>query len=146
MPATPEKVREVMTSYLHAWTTGDRKLFLSLFAPDARWADPVGSPEFVGHEGIGGFWDFARKDPERELMPRLEEMRACANEGILRFTMQVRIPSRNQGLDLSIIDRFVLNNAGKIQIAQAFWDASTVSIPPGMQPFAPDVSEAHPKS
>jgi hypothetical protein len=23
---------------------------------DARWADPVGSPEFVGIDAIGGFW------------------------------------------------------------------------------------------
>ena len=108
MPATPDQVRKVMQQYIQAWTTGDKELFLSLFAPDARWADPVGSPEFVGHEAIGGFWDFARKGG-RSLTPKLEEMRACANEGVLRFTMQVRIPERNEGLDLSIIDRFVLN-------------------------------------
>jgi steroid delta-isomerase len=144
MPATPDQVRKVMQQYVEAWTTGDRKLFLSLFAPDARWADPVGSPEFVGHEAIGGFWDFARKGG-RSLTPKLEEMRACANEGILRFTMQVRVPERNEGLDLSIIDQFVLNDAGKIQLAKAYWDETTLSVPAGMKPFSPDVSEAHAK-
>jgi steroid Delta-isomerase len=144
MPATPDQVRKVMQQYIKAWASGDRELFLSLFAPDARWADPVGSPEFVGHEAIGGFWDFARKG-NRSLTPKLEEMRACANEGVLRFTMQVRVPERNEGLDLSIIDRFVLNDSGKIQIAQAFWDETTLSIPAGMKPFSPDVSEAHAK-
>ena len=59
--------------------------------------------------------------------------------------MQVRVPERNEGLDLSIIDRFVLNDSGKIQIAQAFWDETTLSIPAGMKPFSPDVSEAHAK-
>jgi len=145
MPATTDQVRKVMQQYIQAWTTGDKELFLSLFAPDARWADPVGSPEFVGHAGIGGFWDFARKGG-RSLTPKVEEMRACANEGILRFTMQVRVPERNEGLDLSIIDRFVLNDAGKIQVAQAFWDETTLSIPAGMKPFSPDVSEAHAKA
>src|SRR5688572_33396865 len=101
MPATPDQVRKVMQQYIQAWATGDRELFLSLFALDARWADPVGSPEFVGHQAIGGFWDFARKG-NRSLTPKLEEMRACANEGVLRFTMQVRVPERNEGLDLSI--------------------------------------------
>ena len=46
MPATPDQVRKVMQSYVQAWTTGDRKLFISLFAKDARWADPV--PRIAG--------------------------------------------------------------------------------------------------
>ena len=145
MPATPDQVRKVMQSYVQAWATGDRKLFISLFAKDARWADPVGSPEFVGIDAIGGFRDFARKDGSRQLTPKVEEMRACGNEGILRFTMQVRIPSRNEGLDLSIIDHFIVNDAGQIQVARAFWDETTVSVPAGLKPFAPDVSEAHEK-
>ena len=144
MPATPDQVRKAMQQYVHAWATGNRELFLSLFAPDARWADPVGSPEFVGREAIGGFWDFARQG-DRSLTPKLEEMRACGNEGVLRFTMQVRIPARNQGIDLSIIDHFTLNDAGQIQIAKAFWDETSASVPPGMQPFVPDVSEAYAK-
>jgi steroid delta-isomerase len=146
MRATPDQVRKVMQQYVQAWATGDKQLFLSLFAPDARWADPVGSPEFVGLAAIGGFWDFARKDSGRQLTPKVEEMRACANEGVLRFTMQVRIPARNEGLDLSIIDHFILNDAGQIQVARAFWDETTVSIPAGMKPFAPDVAEAHAKN
>ncbi len=143
MTVTPQKVREVLENYVKAWATNDRALFLSLFAEDARWADPVGTPEFVGHAGIGRFWDFAHQDPERQLIPKLEEIRACANEGILRFTMQVRIPSRNEGLDLSVINYVVLNDHGQIQTARAFWDETHASAPPGMRFFAPNVSEAY---
>jgi steroid Delta-isomerase len=143
MPATPKQVRKALEDYIRAWTTGDKALFLSLFAADARWSDPVGTPEFKGHEGIGKFWDFAHQDPQRKLTPKLEEIRACANEGILRFTMQVRIASSNEGLDLSVIDYVVLNEQGKIQSARAFWDESNVSAPPGMKLFAPNVSEAY---
>src|ERR1700677_4424952 len=135
MPETAAHVREVLENYLKALTTGDKELLLSMFAEDARWADPAGTPEFKGHQGIGQFWDYAHKDPERQLRPKLKEIRACGNEGILRFTMQVRVPQRNQGLDLSIIDYMVINEAGKIQSARAFWDQSTVSVPSGMQPF-----------
>jgi steroid Delta-isomerase len=143
MPATPTQVREVLESYIKAWATGDKQLLLSLFAEDARWADPAGSPEFKGHEGVSKFWDFAHLDPERQLDPQVEEIRACGNEGILRFTMRVRIPKRNQGLDLSVIDYMVLNDAGKIQMARAFWDERNASTPSGMQPFPPNVSEAY---
>ena len=44
MRATPDQVRKVMQQYVQAWATGNRELFMSLFAADARWADPVGSP------------------------------------------------------------------------------------------------------
>lgn len=146
MPVTPQQVRQVLESYVKAWSTGDRALFLSLFAEDASWSDPVGTPEFKGHEAIGRFWDFAHQGEARTLTPKVEEIRANANEGILRLVMQVRIPSRKQGLDLSVIDYVVLNDAGKIKLSRAFWDESHASTPAGLEPFAPDVTEAYEKS
>ena len=126
MPAKPEQVRTALENYVKAWATNDKPLFLSLFATDAQWWDPVGTPPF-----------------KRTLEPKVHEIRACANEGILRFTMQVRIPSRRQALDLSVIDYVVLNDAGKIQTARAFWDETSASTPEGWGPFAPNVAEAY---
>ena len=57
-------------------------------------------------------------------------MRACANEGVLRFTMQVRVPERNEGLDLSIIDRFL---AGDIQPANVAGVLAYMGLPPAEQ-------------
>ena len=59
MPATPEQVRRAIENYVKAWATNDKKLFLSLFAPDAQWWDPVGTPPFKGLEGVERFWNFA---------------------------------------------------------------------------------------
>jgi steroid delta-isomerase len=141
----PEVVRAVLESYLRAWASGDKALLLSLFASDCEWSDPVGTPPFKGHEGVGRFWDFAHEDKSRELTPKLQRIVVCANEGILEFTMQVRVPQLNQGLDLNIIDRFVLDEQGKIRTAQAYWDTGSLSVPPGMQGFAPDIEEAYDK-
>lgn len=143
MPATPDQVRRAIENYVKAWATNDKELFLSLFAPDAQWWDPVGTPPFKGLEGVERFWDFAHQDAGRTLEPRIEEIRACGSEGILRFTMQVRIPAQRQALDLSIIDHFSIDDAGHILTARAFWDETSVSIPAGWQPFAPNVSEAY---
>lgn len=143
MTATPDQVREVIGKYVQAWTTNDRELLISLFAEDAVWADPVGTPEFVGHEGIGQFWDFAHQDSSRQLTPKPEQIIACANEGILRFVMQVRLPAENKGLDLYVTDHFVLNDAGKIVSAKAFWDEACVACPEGMELFIPDISDAY---
>jgi steroid delta-isomerase len=144
MTATPADVRKACENYIKAWKTNDKALLMSILADDAVFCDPVGTPDFVGLEGVGRFWDFAHTGPaDRTLNPVLEEIRACANEGILRFTMQVRIPSANQGLDLSIIEYVVLNDAGKIKSLRAFWDETAVSKPEGMDLFIPNVSEAY---
>lgn len=143
MAATAEQVREVIKKYVKAWAEGDKQLLLSIFAEDAVWCDPVGTPPFVGHAGVGKFWDFAHQGEGRQVMPKVHEIIACANEGILRFTMQVRLPELNQGLDLMVVDRFVVNDAGKIQTAQAYWDESCVSVPEGMGLFAPNIDEAY---
>ncbi len=143
MTATPDDVRKALENYIKAWKTNDKALLMSILADDAVFCDPVGTPEFIGHEGIGRFWDFSHTGTDRTLTPVLEEIRACANEGILRFTMQVRIPSANQGLDLSIIEYVVINDEGKIKSLRAFWGESEVSKPEGMDLFVPNVSEAY---
>jgi steroid delta-isomerase len=143
MSITPNEVREVIHKYVEAWTKGDKQLLLSIFAENAVWCDPVGTPAFVGHQGIAAFWDFAHQDPARELRPEVNRIVVCANEGILDFTMKVRIPHLNQGLDLRVVDRFVLNDGGKIQNANAYWDESSASAPDGMDFFVPNIDEAY---
>ena len=85
------------------------------------------------------------QDATRHMTPKLHRIVVCANEGILNFTMQVRVPKLNQGLDLNIIDRFVLNEAGQICTAQAYWDTGSVSVPEGMAGFVPNIDEAYEK-
>ena len=145
MAVTPAAVREVIRKYVEAWSRGDKQLLLSIFAEDAVWCDPVGTPAFVGHAGVAAFWDFAHQDQARQLTPQINRIVACANEGILDFTMQVRVPHLNQGLDLRVVDRFVINDAGKIQTANAYWDESSASAPEGMDFFAPNIEEAYQK-
>ena len=138
-----EKVRSVIEAYARAWQSGDKNLLLSLFAKDCAWHDPVGTLAFKGHAGVARFWDFAHQDPTRRMTPRIHRIIACANEGVLQFTMEVRLPHLNQGLDLEFIDRFVLDEAGKIRLAQAYWDQTCVSAPEGMELFAPNIDEAY---
>jgi steroid delta-isomerase len=143
MAATPEQVRKAINTYVEAWTNHDKELLLSIFAKDASWSDPVGTPAFIGHEGITAFWNFAHQDTTRQMSPKVNRMAVCGNEGVLDFVMQVRLPSLNQGLDLHVIDRFVINDEGKIQTAQAYWDETCISAPPGMQLFVPNMDEAY---
>jgi len=143
MAATPEQVKEVMRNYIKAWSEGDRALLLSLFAEDATWEDPVGSPPFHGLEGIARFWDFGHQAGAQELNPELVQLIACGNEGILRFIMRVRLPAENKGLDLHAVDHFVINDQGKIQKARAFWDEGCLEVPAGMEMLVPDMGDMY---
>ena len=145
MAATPMQVREALEKYTQAWSNKDKTLLLSIFAADASVADPAGTPEFRGHDGIARFWEAAHDGSKRQLTMKLEEIRACGSEGILRFTIQIRLPEKNQGLDLSVIEYMALNDEGKIQTLRAFWDEKSGSCPPGMTPFIPDISDAYEK-
>jgi steroid delta-isomerase len=136
MPATAEQTRTAIEHYLKAWQTNDRQLLLDTFAKDARWEDPVGSEPFIGHEGIAKFWD-AGHSMGNHMTPVLTQIIVCGSEGILRFTMQVRSKDGKSGLDLHVVDRMVVNEQGKIQLAQAYWDAGCAEQPKGMEMFVP---------
>lgn len=143
MAVDPAKNRKALENYIQAWGTNDKALLLAQFAPDGILEDPVGTPAFKGHEGIGKFWDFAHQDSSRTMTPVLEEIRTCGNQAIMCFTMQVRLPNENQGLNLSIIEHIDFDDQGRIQHLRAFWDETSVSKPDGMELFVPDISEAY---
>lgn len=143
MRATPDQVRAGFAAYLRAWATNDRALMLSLFAEDCVFEDPVGTPPFRGRAGIERFWDFSHAEPDVRLTPRMEEIRACADQGIMRFTMEVRQPSRNRGIDLSLIEHVELAGDGLIKQVRVFWDASSVSVPEGMDAYTGTLDAAY---
>lgn len=145
MPASIETARATLESYIRAWSTKNKELLLSILADDAVMEDPVGTPPFRGREGIGRFWDFAFQNSNRTLKPRLEEIRICGSEGILRFTMEVREPSTRLGLDLSIIEHVEFDEIGRIRRLHAFWDERSATVPEGWSLLMPDIKDAYAK-
>lgn len=136
MSATPQQTRTAIENYFKAWQNNDRQLLLDTFAEDARWEDPVGSKPFEGHQGIAKFWD-ASHNMGNSMTPVMGQIIVCGSEGILRFTMQVRSTDGKGGLNLNVVDRMVINDAGKIQIAQAYWDTDCAKQPDGLDMFIP---------
>lgn len=119
------KVRGTVEAYLKAYEKNDRAGLLALFAEDARFTDPVGTPTMVGREAIGKFWDDARKSGA-SLTSELQRIVVCANEAIALFRMKVRGPD-GSGLDLDVADHFVINEDGTIREARAFWNPSCMT-------------------
>jgi len=103
-----EKVQLALDNYVLAYSTNDKKLFSSLWDDEAVFEDPVGAEPCKGIEAICAFWDFGHVDG-MEITPSNIETVICANEGILKAVMEVRNTNDNSGMNISIVDHFVIN-------------------------------------
>ena len=123
-----EKVQFALDNYVLAYKNNDKELFRSLWDDKAIFEDPVGAEPCNGNEAICAFWDFGHSDG-MEIKPINVETVICSNEGILKAVMQVRNINDNTGMDIAIVDHFVVNDEGKIISGRAFWDESSISQP-----------------
>ena len=125
--ATEKRTREAVDGYMDAWQRNDREALLALYAEDAVWIDPVGTPPMVGRPAIGAFWDKSHAGGNT-LTPEVQRIIVCGNEAILLFRMRVR-GAKGGGMDLEVCDHFIVGEDGKIQQAKAFWDTACIQAP-----------------
>ena len=123
-----EMVQSALDNYVLAYKNNDKELFQSLWDDHAVFEDPVGADPCNGIEAISAFWDFGHSNG-MEIIPTNVETVICANEGILKAVMQVRNIEDTSGMDISIVDHFIINERGKIISGRAFWDESTITQP-----------------
>ena len=123
-----DKVQAALNGYVLAYDNNDKLLFKSLWDDEAIFEDPVGADPCVGIEAICDFWDFGHSEG-MQIKPTNVETIICSNEGILKAVMQVRNINDNSGMDISIVDHFIVNESGKIISGRAFWDETSISQP-----------------
>jgi steroid delta-isomerase len=121
---TAEKTRAAVEAYVRAWASNDKDALLAAFAEDGVWIDPVGTPPYEGRAAIGGFWDQAHAGGQT-FTPEVKRIVACGNEAVLVFRMVVRNP-KGGGMTIDVVDQMIVGADGKIQVAKAFWDASSL--------------------
>jgi steroid delta-isomerase len=119
-----QKTRAALEAYADAWACNDRDALLAVFAPDASWEDPAGTPPWHGHAKIGEFWDMAHT-AGTTLKPVVHRIVTCGAEGILLFRMEVRMPGGG-GMGIEACDHMIVNAQGKIQSGKAYWDQGCV--------------------
>lgn len=123
-----EIVQSALENYVLAYTNNDKELFLSLWSPEAIFEDPVGADPCIGIEAISAFWDFGHVEG-MSILPANVQTVVCGNEGILKAVMKVRNASDNSGMDIAIVDHFIVNDDGKIISGRAFWDENSITQP-----------------
>jgi steroid Delta-isomerase len=119
MAATPEQIRATVNGYVAAYKANDREALLALFAPDAEWIDPVGTPMHHGRDGVGAFWDMSRTMADSiELRP--VHIHVCANEAAL--VMEIHSVVGGAGLVLDAVDIFTFDDEARITTGKAYWE------------------------
>ena len=94
MPASPEKIREVIEQYVARVATGTTDQVLDLFAEGATVEDPVGG----------------------------EVLSARIAGGEAAFLFELRTKAGEQTYTLAPIDVMTFDDDGKITSMRAFWD------------------------
>jgi steroid delta-isomerase len=117
--ASPEQIRATVAAYVAAYKANDRDALVALFAPDAEWTDPVGTPTHHGPAGVGAFWDVTRTMADSiELRPI--HVHVCGGEAAL--VMEIFSMVGGAGMLLDAVDIFTFDAEGRITSGKAYWE------------------------
>jgi steroid delta-isomerase len=116
---TPEQIRATVDAYVAAYAANDREGLLALYAPDAEWTDPVGTPMHRGREGVAQFWDATRSMVD-SIVLRPVHVHVCGNEAAL--VMDIHSVVGGAGMVLDAVDIFTFDDEARIKTGKAYWE------------------------
>ena len=117
--ATSDQIRATVDAYVAAYKANDRDSFLALFAPDAEWTDPVGTPVHHGRDGVAEFWDTTRAMVD-SIVLRPIHVHVCDNEAAL--VMEIHSVVGGSGMLLDAVDVFTFDDEARIKTGKAYWE------------------------
>ena len=121
---SPEAIRATVDAYVSAYAANDRAAFLTLWAPDGKLEDPVGTPAHQGLEALGAFWDSTRELADRIVL-KPQTITVAGSEAAM--VMEINAHIGDGGMVLQAVDIMECNDAGQLQSVRAFWDMSTAT-------------------
>ena len=99
--------------YMEAFSNSDMGLIREIYADDAVVEDPVGSEPYVGIDAIVGFYEGAFATGAKIAL--VGDVRCAGNAAAFAFDVIM------EGVDISPIDVFEFNEAGKVVQMRAYW-------------------------
>jgi steroid Delta-isomerase len=123
VPASPEKIREVIGQYVARVATGTTDEVMELYAEGATVEDPVGSEVRTTRESIREFYS-GLEGLEQE--GKVLTARIAAGQAAFCFELATK--AGDQTYTLAPIDVMTFDDDGKITSMRAFWADSDVEV------------------
>jgi steroid delta-isomerase len=123
MPASPEKIREVIEQYVARVATGTTEEVLELYAEGATVEDPVGSGVRTTREAIRQFYAGLEG-----LEQAGEVLSSRIAGGEAAFLFELRTKAGDQTYTLAPIDVMTFDDDGRITSMKAYWSDADLSV------------------
>ncbi len=117
---SPEIVSKAVKTYFQALRAMDQQAWVNTFAADAISYDPVGAPPTKGHQKLGEFFQTITA-AFKEVGLTEDQVFIAANGAAVKWTGR-GISKAGRKVHFEGIDVFEVNEAGKIQSLQAYWN------------------------
>jgi steroid delta-isomerase len=118
-----EKIEATVRAYLASYEAGDIEGRLQLFAPDASFEDPVGTPAMVGHAALREFFAQVGGLPTKG---KLRHLSVNGHEAAMLFDITIF----GEGYDkatVTVAETMVMDDEGRFKSLRAFWDRNSIS-------------------
>ena len=116
MPASNDRIREVIDEYVRLVGSGTAEEIVALYAEDATLEDPVGTDVRTGHAGIREFYAGLEGLPKET---RMISARIAGGEAAFHFEIITRAGEKTY--TLSPIDVMTFDDDGRVTTMRAFW-------------------------
>jgi steroid delta-isomerase len=117
---SPEVVSKAVKAYFAAIRAGDIPAIVKTFAEDAVTEDPVGTPLNKGHQKIEEFFQTVTAG-FKEVGLTEDEVFIAGNKAAVRWTGR-GVSKQGRRVKFQGIDIIEVNEAGRIQALQAYWN------------------------
>lgn len=117
---SPELVSKAVKAYFAAIRAMDQEAWVNTFAEDAVTYDPVGAPPTKGHQRLGEFFQTITA-PFKEVGLTEEEVFIAGNGAAVKWTGR-GVSRQGKKVRFEGIDIITVNEAGKIEKLEAYWN------------------------
>jgi len=122
--ASKEAIQSAVAAYIAATGSMDANAVAETFAPDGVSNDPVGTPPHEGRDAIRQFMETVMADSER-VVANPNQVFVAGDGAAFSWTVQLST-KKGRSVTFEGIDVIQVNDQGKIQTLDAYWDPAPV--------------------
>lgn len=117
---SPEIISQAIKNYFAALRAMNQNAWVNTFAEDAISHDPVGAPAIEGHQQLAEFFQSITA-AFKEVGLTEDQVFVAGNQAAVKWT-GTGISKQGNKVRFEGIDVFTINEAGKIQALEAYWN------------------------